>query len=122
MNNPNYRDLLNELYKHRATEVNWSDMYLNTALSSAAIPELPGVYMYLSPIRLNGKYDVIYAGQANNLKRRFREHLRDIDRRIVLARHFIYSYEPKQTQRDYTESALIKYYQPISNDKLKRTI
>lgn len=113
---------LKALYSYRATSVQWSKMFLNNSFIKPDLPEFPGVYMYLSPIRPNGKHDVIYAGQANNLKRRFGEHLNDLDRRIVNAMYFIFSYEPDSKQRDNTENALIKYYNPLCNDKLKRTI
>ncbi|WP_409341033.1 GIY-YIG nuclease family protein [Paenibacillus sp. MBLB4367] len=99
--------------------VTFSEPLFFAPFSKKLLPESAGLYMLLSEKRLNGKYDVLYVGQSDDLKRRIGEHLNSEDSRIRQhVKHFTVSFEPSSSLRDSKERELIAFYGPPINKQL----
>ncbi len=93
--------------------------FIFSEFTKSSIPENGGLYVLLGHPHL-GKYPVLYVGQANDLRRRFGEHLNSDDLRIQRD-VFFYDYElqPNGLLRNKREKELIQLYNPPFNVMLK---
>ncbi|SEB93863.1 GIY-YIG nuclease family protein [Paenibacillus sp. GP183] len=114
-----FSSLYHAIQHSRVTNLKWSQLLTKHSFSKYSIPNQGGIYLFLSQMQLNGKYNVLYAGKSDDLQRRFGEHQLSLNKHIHNSKFFVYSLEHNEDQRSYSESALIHVYNPPGNTQQK---
>jgi excinuclease UvrABC nuclease subunit len=102
----------------------WSSNYNYTSSNVDTYVEAKAGNYRLSTVS-DGKYVPFYVGQANDLKKRLKEHLASsepnncIKNKLKNTCYFRYVYASTQAERDKIESEDIKNYDPPCNKQSK---
>ena len=101
---------------------NWSNDIQYLSRNSDLIPQAGGVYMVLRNDGESGKYKRIYVGRADNLRRRFLEHLSPSEANTCLSGnlynngcYFRFELLSREEDRTLAEQALLAEFVPECN-------